>query len=209
MDMPKWKIFVPASIDEDIIMAVHRSMGHVGAERVSLTLREQVCIKHLAKKARRLIACCDQCQKAKPIIIKYDIDPQAIRRNKLNELIAVDICGPMPTSNSGHKYIFVVFDVFSKIIMLYAMKSITTRGCLSKITRKHIPEYGAPSEILSDNASIFASRRWREPLEEQGIKVYHCSAYHPASNPSERGLRDVTTFLRVLCNKNHHTWYNA
>ena len=47
------------------------------------------------------------------------------------------------------------------------MKSITTRGCLSKNTRKYIPEYGAPSAILSDNASIFASRRWREPLEEQ------------------------------------------
>ena len=47
-----------------------------------------------------------------------------------------------------------------------------------------------------------------EPLEEKGIKVYHCSAYHPASDLSTRGLRDVTTYLRVLCHKNHHTWFN-
>ena len=170
MDLPKWKIFVPASTDEDIIMTAHRRMGHAGAERVSLTLREQVYIKHLARNARRLIACCELCQKANPINIKYDIDPQAILRSRPNELIAVDTHGPMPTSNFGHKYMFVVYDVISKHIMLYAMRSITTKGCLRKTTHKYIPEYGAPSAILSDNASIFASRRWREPLEERGIR---------------------------------------
>jgi Integrase core domain. len=199
--LPKWKVY-----DEDIIMATHKGMGHAGAERVSLTLREQLYIKHLARKARRLIACCELCQKAKPINIKYDIDPQAIIRSKPNELIAVDTHGPVPISNFGHKYILVAYDVFSKHIVLYAMKSM---GCLRKITHNYIPQYNAPSAILSDNASIFAIRRWREPLEELDIKVYHNSAYHPASNPSERGLRDVTTFLRVLCHKNHRTWYNA
>ena len=89
------------------------------------------------------------------------------------------------------------------------MKSLTTKGCLNKITKDYIPVYGAPKAILSDNASIFASKRWKEPLEDKGIKVYHCSAYHPASNPSDRGLRDVTTYLRVLCYKNHRTWFNA
>ena len=138
--MPKWKIFVLTSIDEEIIMAVHRSMGHSGAESVSLTLRDHVYIKHLAKKARRLIACCDLCQKGKPINVKYYLDPQTILRNKPNELIAVDTHGPKPTSNFGHKYIFILYDVFSKFIMLYAIKSITTKGCLSKITRKYIPE---------------------------------------------------------------------
>ena len=122
-------------------MAVHRSMGHSGAERVSLTLRENVYIKHLAKKARRLIACCDLCQNAKPINVKYDIDPQAILRTNPNEIIAMDTPGPMPTSNFGHKYNFILYDVFSKFITLYAMKSVTTKGCLSKINKKFIPEY--------------------------------------------------------------------
>ena len=55
-------------------------------------------IKHLAKKARRLISCCELCQKAKPMNLKYDIDPQAILRNEPNDLIALDTHGPMPTS---------------------------------------------------------------------------------------------------------------
>ena len=54
IDVMKWKIYVPASIDEEIIMAVHRGMGHSGAEIVSLTIRENIYIyiKHLARKAR-------------------------------------------------------------------------------------------------------------------------------------------------------------
>ena len=58
-DIIKWKIYVPASIDEDVIMAVHRGMGHLGAERLSLTIRDCMYIKHLAKKARKLISSCE------------------------------------------------------------------------------------------------------------------------------------------------------
>ena len=116
-----------------------------------LTVRENVYIKHLARKARRLIACCELCQKAKPMNVKYDIDPQAILRKEPNDLIAVDTHDPMPTSNFGHKYIFIVYDVFSKFITLYAMKSLTTKGCLNKITKNYVPAYGAPRAILSDN----------------------------------------------------------
>ena len=72
-------------------------------------------------------------------------------RKEPNDLIAVDTHDPMPTSNFGHKYIFIVYDVFSKFITLYAMKSLTTKGCLNKITKNYVPAYGAPRAILSDN----------------------------------------------------------
>ena len=70
--------------------------------------------------------------------IRYDTDPQAILRREPNDLIAVDTHGPMPTSIFGHKYIFIVYDVFSKFTTLYAMKSLTTKGCLNKIKKDYI-----------------------------------------------------------------------
>ena len=119
IDVIKWKIYVPASIEEEIIMAIHRGMGHSGVERVSLTIRENMYIKHLAKKTRKLIANCVLCQKAKPMNIIYDTDPQAILRREPNDLIAVDMHGPMPISTFGYRYIFIVYEVFSKFTSLY------------------------------------------------------------------------------------------
>ena len=99
-------------INEEIIMAVHKGMGHLGAERVCLTLRESTYIKHLNRKARKLIATCKLCQMAKPLNTKYDVDPKAILRSEPNDLIAVDIHGPMPTSTFGHKYIMIIYDLY-------------------------------------------------------------------------------------------------
>jgi Integrase core domain. len=164
---------------------------------------------HLNHKARKLIASCELCQKAKPLNTKYDVDPQAILCSEPNDLIAIDIHGPMPTSTFGHRYIMIMYDVFSKFTMLYAMKSISTKACLKKVVNDYIPKYGTPKAILNDNASLFKSKKWSQPLHERGIKVYHCSAYHPSSNPSERGLRDVTTYLRAFCHKNHKNWFNT
>ena len=141
---------------------------------------------HLNHKARKLIASCELCQKAKPLNTKYDVDPQAILCSEPNDLIAIDIHGPMPTSTFGHRYIMIMYDVFSKFTMLYAMRTISTKACLNKVINDYIPKYGTPKAILSDNASLFKSKKWSEPLIEKGIKVYHCSAYHPSSNPSER-----------------------
>ena len=74
-----------------LITAVHKGMRHSGVERVCLTIRECMYIKHLNRKARKLIATCELCQKAKPLNTKYDVGPQAILRSKPNDLIAIDI----------------------------------------------------------------------------------------------------------------------
>jgi len=58
-DSETWKIYVPPSIDEDIITAVQKGIGHSGVERVCLTIRECMYIKHLNRKARKLIATCE------------------------------------------------------------------------------------------------------------------------------------------------------
>ena len=100
-DSEKWKVYVPPSIDEEIITAVHKGMGHSGVERVCLTIRECMYIKNLNRKARKLIATCKLCQQAKPLNTKYDIDPQAILRSEPNDLIAINIHGPMPNQLLG------------------------------------------------------------------------------------------------------------
>ena len=205
-DQPIWKTYIPNNIADDIILSYHVGLGHTGAEKVTLTIQEHLYIKHLGHRARKLISKCVLCQKAKPLNVKYDIEPQATFREKPRELVAVDIHGEMPTAKFGYKYIFVVSDAYSKFVKIYPLKAISTKGCLKKVLDDYIPKYGNIQSILSDNASLFASKVWRDAFECRGIKVYHSSAYFPQGNYTERNFKDITTYLRIFCHQNHHSW---
>lgn len=200
---PVWKLYVPACLEEELILTYHQSLGHSGVTRVILAIQEHLYIKRLGNKARKIISRCTLCQKAKQMNIKYDVEPQAILRDKPRALIVVDSHGPLPMTQFGYKHIFILTDVFSKFTKIYPMKSINTKACLAKILQHYIPTYGDIESLLSDNATPFANARWRNALEEKGIKVYHSSAYHPASNPCERFVKDVSIYLRIFCHHNH------
>ena len=61
-----------------------------------------------SKKSRKLISSCELCQKAKPMNIRYGIDPHTILRSEPNDLVAIDTHGPMPTSSFGYKYTMIM-----------------------------------------------------------------------------------------------------
>ena len=205
-DERRWVACVPASLEDEIITMYHVSLGHSGADRLCLTLSQDFYIKKVAKKSRQIVSSCELCQKAKPMNIKFDIELGSIIRSKPNELICVDTHGPMPTSQFGYKYILVLYDIFSKFTKIYPLKRLSTSSCVNKIIRDYVPKYGKMDAILSDNASIFSSRKWREILEREGIKCYNSSRYHAASNPCERIIRDIGIYFRIFCHKRQKGW---
>lgn len=202
-----WKVCVPHAFEEQIIRNFHNKLGHAGRNKLILAIKEFFYIKHLAKKARQLVTKCESCLKNKQLSIRYDIEPQSIIREKPNALTAIDIHGPMPTSNFGFKYIFVMYDVFSKFVKIYPMKNINSRACLAKIVKDYIPQYGKMETVLSDNATIFSSKIWCQTLQDLGIQISKISRYHPASNPCERIIKEIGNLLRIYCNKQHKSWY--
>ena len=205
-DYPTWKTYVPSCMEEEIIKNFHHGLGHSGTERVILSIQEHLYVKRLANKVRKFIAKCQLCQRAKPMNVKYDTVPQTTIREEPRALVAVDTHGPIPTAKLGYKHIFVMYDVCTKFVKIYPLKALSTRVCLNKIFSDYVPRYGKVQAILSDNASIFASAKWSSALRANDIKVYHSSSYLPQANPSERGLREISTYLRIFCHKSHKTW---
>lgn len=65
---------------------------------------------------------------------------------------------------------------------------------------------GFPSEIQSDNGSVFTSNLTSVFLERCGIKLVHSSVHHPQSNPVERMHSVLKRILRALCFEHKHDW---
>ena len=201
-----WKTCIPSSMETDLIQSFHTGLAHSGVERTVLTMSEHLYVKQLGRKARKLIAKCELCQKAKELNIRYDVDFHSVLREKALELVCIDGHGPLLPGKYAFKYLLVMFDVFSKFVKIYPVRALTTANCLKKVRDDFIPKYGKMKALLSDNGSMFASPKWRNYFDNEGIKVLHSSAYHPQSNVLERQNRTISTYLRIFCHQNHRGW---
>ncbi|XP_011697582.1 PREDICTED: uncharacterized protein LOC105455741 [Wasmannia auropunctata] len=131
---------------------------------------------------------------------------QSIIPNKPNEIISVDFYGPLPQSRGGVQYLLVVIDIFSKYVSLYPIKKATTKITLNKIINDYFQRVAKPEAILSDNGTQFTSKKWRESLGKENVRVIFSSVRHPQSNPVERTMRELGRFFRTFCAEQHTKW---
>jgi len=122
------------------------------------------------------------------------------------ELCAVDLYGSLPTWRGNVRYIFVCYDVFSKYVKLYSLKSATTKACLNRLLNHYLVNVIKPEIILSDNGSQFRSPVWLKELKELDVTTRFSPIRHPESNTSERVMRELSKFFRIYCHDNHKKW---
>ena len=92
---------------------------------------------------------------------------------------------------------------FSKHVKLYPLKAATTRACLNKLINHYFLHVIKREEILSDNGKQFHSPSWKRNLESLNVQVRYTAVRHPQSNPSERGMKEISKFFSIYCSDNH------
>ena len=149
---------------------------------------------------------CDLCQRVKYLNLKMEGAYQFVGAYKPNEMISVDFYGPLPRSTGGIKYLFVIQDLFSKLVTMYAIKKANTDTCLNKLLNHYFIHIGTPEKILSDHGTQFVSERWKSKLGSLDIRVLSSSIRHPQSNPVERTMREIGRIMRTYCSSQHTKW---
>ncbi len=81
----------------------------------------------------------------------------------------IDLAGPFPADDDGHRYLFVAVDPFSKwveAVTLQDKKSWRTARALYEI----LARWGKPSWVTTDNGLEFAGH-FKELCEALGVKL--------------------------------------
>jgi len=204
-----FKVYIPENILHDFIEYSHLKYGHIGSHKLFLTLRTFCIFPNMERTIKKQVKCCVLCQKAKPMN-KTAVGPlQAVLPQRVKELISVDHIGPLPTGRFGVKFMFVLLDVFSKYVKIYPVKRATANTVVNKILNDYIPLVGKIEAVISDNGPAFISSKYIEKMNENGIKVYHSTPYHPASQVVERCNREINKMCRIYCHEQHTSWPNV
>ncbi|KAF2889592.1 hypothetical protein ILUMI_16581 [Ignelater luminosus] len=205
-DQPgQYKLALPQASISVIVNSYHEQFGHFGVSKLFLILKRLFYFRNMRRTIHRIVRSCDVCQKSKfpsrnlmgaihPIVATFP-----------GELVAVDYYGPLPEGRGRVGYILVVIDSFSKYVKLYPLRRAQAKISVRKIVDDYCKIMPVKT-ILSDHGTQFMSSVWRDTLRKHGVRPSFSSVRHPASNPSERVMKELSRLFRTYCPRAHGKW---
>ncbi|GFW21079.1 hypothetical protein TNCV_2703191 [Trichonephila clavipes] len=79
------------------------------------------------------------------------------------EVIAIDLFGPLPQTDTGKQWIFIVEDCATKWVELFALSQASARQCATTLIEEVFMRHGIPRRIISDNGTHRAKNRDLKP----------------------------------------------
>ncbi|KAH0814473.1 hypothetical protein GEV33_008319 [Tenebrio molitor] len=123
------------------------------------------------------------------------------------QMISADLFGPLPRSTSGHEYVLVITDYFSKFNIFVPVRSPTARKVIDEIEQRVFLMFGVPEFVIVDNGVQFGrSHEFQDFLRRYGVEPYYNSLYTPQNNPTERVNRTLKSLITSYIDQDQRKW---
>ena len=159
--------------DSDKVRIIHQKMGHPGVERTTYFVRR--AHPHVTRRqVQEIVRTCEECS---------SIDP-APQRWAHGSLSVPDVWGRLGmdiTHYNGKHYLTLIDCGPSRFTLWCELRREDCETVMQLLARVFC-ERGPPREILTDNATIFRSQRFRDFVDKWGCGLRFRCAYVPEGN---------------------------
>ena len=146
------QIVLPSTLRNGVLQCLHGtpSAGHFGVAKTLGRIKETFYWVQCQKDVEKYIQNCDICaQKGGP--------PKRVRAplgkyltGSPAERLAVDMLGPLPTTERGNKYILIIADYFTKWTEVFPIPNQEATTVADILVKEHICWYGVSMILHSD-----------------------------------------------------------
>ena len=208
-DAQPLKIAVPKVRIPEILEAFHDDTlsGHLGYKRTLTKIKERFYWPAISSDVWQKCRYCVDCARRKQPV-HYGVEElRPIPIKATFDRIVMDILGPLPVTNKGNKYILIFAEYLTKWIEAVAIPDCKAETVVDTFMDKIICQFGAPKQLLSDNAAYFTASIMNQICDQQGIRRITSSGYHPQTNGLvERFNRTLENMLSIYVHKNQNNW---
>ncbi|WJZ87890.1 hypothetical protein VitviT2T_007238 [Vitis vinifera] len=147
----------------------------------------------------RFVQRCPECQTHGDLIHAPPSELHALTSPWPFSVWGIDIIGKVsPKSSSGHEFILVAIDYFTKWVEATSYAKLTSARVASFIRSHIICRYGVPHELISDRGVHFRAEV-DTLLQKCGIRHHRSSAYRPQTNGAvEAANKNIKKILRKM-----------
>ena len=204
---PITQVVVPSSLTELVLKHLHDESGHFGKMKTIEKVRERFYWPGYESAVERWVKECPACQQRNPPQPHPKAPLGTISASYPFEKVSWDIMGPLPTSESGNKYILVITDLFTKWVEAFPLKVTDSVTLATILVNEVVCRYGVPSYIHSDQGANLNSDLIKSMCNLLGITRTRTSAYHPQGNGQvERFNRTVEAMIAKVIDANQRNW---
>ena len=146
------------------------------------------------------------CQRAKPAQNTNVGLHAAQPPSQPMEKVFIDFVGPLTRTKRGHSAILVLLDGFSKFVVFYPVRRISSQVVVESLERSYFPIYGTQHSIVTDNASVFCCKQVRQLCFKWAITHITTTPYYPQALLVERVNRNLKSALEVFHHQSQSRW---
>lgn len=204
------RVVIPKSLVKEIIKNFHDLpfVGHMGVSKTYNLLKDRVYWENMSQDIKDYIKKCISCNERKTSPHHRKAPLQKFQpANYPLELVAMDIVGPLVTSNDGNKYILTVQDYFTKYLEAIPLPNQKTETIAKAFVTNIICRHGVPKKLLTDQGANIISKLMKEICRLLGVTKIQTTAYHPQSNGMiERSHRVIKDVLSHFVDRSQRDW---
>jgi transposase InsO family protein len=149
------------------------------------------------------IKVCDACAKRKTgHRIKAPLG-EALAAREFLDMVSLDIAGPLPITERGHKYLLTFVDHFTRFCEVIPIAKQDTETIAREFVTKIITQFGVPKNLLTDRGANFTSALIKETCKLHKIQKLQTSSYNSQANgiceSENKLLIDFISFCKKRC----------
>ena len=205
------QLVLPAPYREVTLRLAHISplAAHFGRTKTTDYIHRHFVWPGLRREVAEMCKRCRTCQKtARGSLRKAKLVPLPVIEVHFTR-IAMDMVGPLPRTEEGHRCILTIVDYGSRFPDAIPLKT-TTRQDVAEALLEYFSQVGLPEEILTDRGSNFTSDLMEKLFQMLGICGVRTSAYHPQTDGMvERYNAMLKAGLKKYVDKFPNEWNKA
>ena len=195
-------IVIPNSLRNSVLQWGHSAV-HDGQDKMLLKILSKYWWTGMRDDIKLFTQSCHGCQ-----AVKGGRNTRYSKSGKIQtfsaktpfELVSIDICGPLPQTSDGNRYIVSMIDKFSRFCLLVPVKDIKTQTII-KAYERWVSLFGPPKALLSDNGSQFISKMFKNYTKSQQTKQRFSTPYYPECNGQierlHRWIKERLTLISI------------
>ncbi|KAF7250125.1 hypothetical protein EG68_09405 [Paragonimus skrjabini miyazakii] len=202
------RIVVPTSTVTTVLRRLHEELGNSGQNKTEEAARRRFWWPHMRRDVALYCLGCTECAQFKSSNQHPRAPLQFMTAGFPNEMIRVDIIGPLPETARGNRYVLVMVDYFTKCCGAIPIPATDAWTIANSMFNEWILRWSTPYQLHSDRGSNFESMLMREMCHILNIKKSRTTFYHPEGNGLvERTNRTLRNLLKAFLNhENTRDW---
>jgi hypothetical protein len=168
----KQKLVVPKVARPMVFSYFHESSlgGHLGVFKTLQKIRSHFMWQGIEKEICEKVRSCHTCSVSKPAHnTRFGYLSSSVAQRPMQRLF-IDFVGKFPRSKTGNTAILFCVDAFIKFVWMIPVREITTKATVKALKEQIFSTFSVPEILVSDNATCFTSREFRNFCFEMVVK---------------------------------------